>query len=132
MASMWDDWIKQAGGGLAASQGPKALGALGSFMPEGSEGALLTGLLPAMLGPSALFGGAAPMMMGQSMQGPATPAAPPATTQRMDMPASLGGALMPPANMAPAPSVREGFMQRLLGGPSYQSNNMPSMMGLLG
>jgi hypothetical protein len=27
-----------------------------------------------------------------------------------------------------APSVREGFMQRLLGGPNYQSNNMPVVM----
>jgi hypothetical protein len=131
MASMWDDWMKQAGGGLATSLGPKALGAIG-MVPESAQGSVAFGLLPALLGPSALFGAAAPVMMGQSMQGSAAPTAAPAPAQRPDMPESLYGGLMPPANMAPAPSVREGFMQRLLGGSNYQQSNMPGAMGLLG
>jgi hypothetical protein len=176
MASMWDDWMKQAGGGLATSLGPKALGAIG-MVPESAQGAAAFGILPALLGPSALFGFAAPMVMKQSMQGSAAPTATGSPTQRVDMPKSLYGGMpsggvgdapptaslpmmvsapmptiptaeavppmprsrsampaapaaapMPLPSAAPAPSVREGFMQRLLGGPNYQSNNMPVVM----
>lgn len=114
-----------------SAQAPMALGAIG-MVPESFQAPMAFGLLPALLGPSALFGAAAPMMMGQSMQGSAAPPATAAPTQRLDMPESLYGGVTPPANTAPAPSVREGFMQRLLGGPSYQQSNMPSVMGLLG
>lgn len=169
MASMWDDWLKKAGGGLATSAGPKALGAIG-MLPESAQGAAAFGILPALLGPSALFGFAAPMMMKQSTQGSAAPESASTPAQRVDMPKSLyggmpsggvgdappiaslpmmvgapmptipaieavppmppsrsampaapAGAPMPLSSASSAPSVREGFMQRLLGGPVYQS-----------
>ena len=71
-----------------------------------------------------------PMLVGQPM--PSMP---------QPMPQPMPAAPMPPMppprpaaapmQIAPtpaAPSVREGFMKRLLGGPNYQSNNMPVVM----
>ena len=132
MASMWDDWIKQAGGGLAAAKGPRALTGLASMVPESAQGAMALGILPALLGPSALFGAAIPMMMRRSTQEPSAEASPaPAAAPTASFPASPPmppprpaapvGAPMQLAGAAPGPSVREGFMQRLLGGPAYQS-----------
>lgn len=146
MASMWDDWIRQAGAGLAAAKGPKALTGLASMIPESAQGAAAFGLLPALLGPSALFGAAIPMMMRRSSQEPAaaasaTPEAAPTAPAPRPLPMMVGqpmpaipapaatppmppprpSAPMPLSSASSAPSVREGFMQRLLGGPVYQS-----------
>lgn len=146
MASMWDDWIRQASAGLAAAKGPKALTGLASMVPESAQGATAFGLLPALLGPSALFGAAIPMMMRRSSQEPAaaasaTPEVAPTAPAPRPLPMLVGqpmptvpappprpSAPMPLSSASSAPSVREGFMQRLLGGPNYQSNNMPVVM----
>lgn len=127
------------GGGL--SQSRKALGAIG-MLPESFQAPMAFGLLPSLLGPSALFGTAIPMMMRRSAQEPSAeaastspvaptasfPASPPMPPPRPAMPAAMPpmppprpSAPMPLPSAAPAPSVRQGFMQRLLGGPVYQS-----------
>lgn len=54
------------------------------------------------------------------------PMSPPMPPPRPAMPAPPVGAPTPIAGASP--SVRESFMQRLLSGPNYQSNNMPTVM----
>lgn len=56
-----------------------------------------------------------PMLVGAQMPTIPVPAAMP------PMPSPRPSAPMPLPSAAPAPSVRQGFMQRLLGGPVYQS-----------
>jgi hypothetical protein len=109
---------------------------------------------PGMMPPPAFAGGFSPTM--QPMQrAPMMMAAPPLSLMSENLPPippsgvpvlppareigaapGMGMPLQPPrpANIgAPmqlgsaAPSVRESFMQRLLGGPNYQSNSMPVM-----
>jgi hypothetical protein len=67
-----------------------------------------------------------PMLVGQPM--PTIPAPMPVAPMPTPRPAAPAAAPMPLPSAAPAPSVRAGFMQRLLGGPNYQSNNMPVVM----
>lgn len=63
-----------------------------------------------------------PMLVGAPMPTIPSPAAmPPPPPPRPAMPAAPAGAPMPLSSASSAPSVREGFMQRLLGGPVYQS-----------
>jgi hypothetical protein len=107
MATMWDDWIKGQRF-VTAPVTPESVGRLGPMN------------IPA------------PMMMSAPPLSPLpafTPAAPP-MPQPVAAPAPMPSPrpAAAPMQIAPAPaapSVREGFMQRLLGGPDYQSNNMP-------
>jgi hypothetical protein len=123
------DLIMQQVSGAPAPQSPQALNTLASYIP-GMTAVSPYGS-PAQMPAASTYGAIrntqAPMMMSAGMpmalQQPAPmPAAPPMPPPR---PAAA------PMQIAPAPaapSVREGFMQRLLGGPNYQSNNMPVVM----
>lgn len=122
------DFIMQQVGGAPAPQSPQALNTLASYIPGMTAVSPYGSLapMPAASTYGAIRNTQAPMMMSAgmpvSLQQPAPmPAAP--------MPAPRPAAA--PMQIAPAPavsSVREGFMQRLLGGPNYQSNNMPVVM----
>jgi len=124
------DLIMQQVSGAPAPQSPQALNTLASYIP-GMTAVSPYGS-PAQMPAASTYGAIrntpAPMMMGAGMpmalQQPAPmPAAPPMPPSR---PAAPAGAPMQLAGGQP--SVREGFMQRLLSGPTYQSNNMPVVM----
>lgn len=70
-------------------------------------------------GAGAVSGGLTPSFQTMPTALPMSPPMPP------PRPAAVPMQIAPPPA---APSVREGFMQRLLGGPNYQSNNMPVVM----
>jgi hypothetical protein len=80
---------------------------------------------------STLFGedvGARPIpmrAMDSTLAGYDMPPNVPLPPRRPSMPMAPAGAPMQLGSAAP--SVRESFMQRLLGGPNYQSNSMPVM-----
>jgi len=116
MATMWDDWIK----GQRFVTAPVTPESIGSLGPMNIPAPMMMSAPP--LSPLPAFTPAAPPM-AQPVAAPAPSA--PMTPPR---PAAPAGA---PIQIAPAPavsSVREGFMQRLLSGPNYQSNNMPVVM----
>lgn len=122
------DLIMQQVSGAPAPQSPQALNTLASYIP-GMTAVSPYGSpaqMPATSTYGALQNTPAPMMMGAGM--------PMALQQPTPMPAAPMPSPRPaaaPMQIAPAPaapSVREGFMQRLLGGPNYQSNNMPVVM----
>ncbi len=66
-----------------------------------------------------------PMLVGQPMPSMPQPMAQPMPAAPLPPPRSTAPAGAPMQLAGGQPSVREGFMQRLLGGPDYQSNNMP-------
>jgi hypothetical protein len=122
------DLIMQQVSGAPAPQSPQALNTLASYIP-GMTAVSPYGS-PAQMPAASTYGAIrntqAPMMMSAGMP------------MALQQPAPMPAAPMPPPRpsaapmqIAPAPaapSVREGFMQRLLGGPNYQSNNMPVVM----
>jgi len=110
---------------------------LGGSSPQADIN-MLASYIPGMTPVSPYGNTPAPMMIGAGMpMALQQPAAMPMAQQMPPMPRMPP---MPPPRPAAAPagapmqlaggqpSVREGFMQRLLGGPNYQSNNMPVVM----
>ena len=119
-------------GAMLGGSSPQAdINMLASYIPGMTEVPPSSSLapMPAASTYGAIRNTQAPMMMSAGMpvslqQPTPTPAAP-----MPPMPPPRPAAA--PMQIAPAPaapSVREGFMQRLLGGPNYQSNNMPVVM----
>lgn len=130
MASLMDLIMQQTSGNATGPLSQQDFNMLAPYIPGVTATASPYGSpapMPAAPTYGALRNTPAPMMMSAGMpmalQQPAPmPPAPPMTPPR---PAAA------PMQIAPAPaapSVREGFMQRLLGGPNYQSNNMPVVM----
>jgi hypothetical protein len=132
MANLMDLIMQQVGGRAPVMPTPERqqmFDTLSSYGARPNASSPYGSLAPMPAAPTygALQNTPAPMMMGAGMpmalQQPAPmPAVPPMPPPR---PAAA------PMQIAPAPaapSVREGFMQRLLGGPNYQSNNMPVVM----
>ena len=123
------DLIMQQVSGAPAPQSPQALNTLASYIP-GMTAVSPYGS-PAQMPAASTYGAIrntqAPMMMSAGMPVSLQQPAPAAPMPPMPSPRPAAA----PMQIAPAPaapSVREGFMQRLLGGPNYQSNNMPVVM----
>lgn len=132
MASLMDLIMQQTSGNATGPLSPQDFNMLAPYIPGVTATASPYGSpasMPAASTYGALRNTPAPMMMGAGMpmalQQPAPMPVAPMPTPRPTAPAA---APMPLPSAAPAPSVREGFMQRLLGGPNYQSNNMPVVM----
>ena len=106
-----------------------------------ATGAIAPNLPPPMIRPPMLLGAPTPMLsapeprptpmpmlVGQPMPSMPQPMAQPTPAAPMPSPRPAAPAGAPMQLAGGQPSVREGFMQRLLGGPNYQSNNMPVVM----
>jgi len=125
MATLMDFIMQQVGGRAPVTPTPERQQMFDTLSSYGAG-------MPISQPPPVARPAPAPMMMGAGMPMALQPqpmAQPMPVAPVPPMPPPRPAAA--PMQIAPAPaapSVREGFMQRLLGGPNYQSNNMPVVM----
>jgi len=133
MASLMDFVMSVRGtptpqGAMLGGSSPQAdINMLASYIPGMTAPTSPYGVMPSGGARTAPPVANLPMMVGQPMPTiPAPTPAAPMPPMPPPRPAAPAGAPMQLAGGQP--SVREGFMQRLLSGPNYQSNNMPVVM----
>ena len=125
MATMWEEFMRTVPGASRSR-----------VLPPGVAGGSMPPMQPMQRAPMMMA--APPLSLMSDNFPPIPPSGVPVLPPAREVGAApgMGMPLQPPrpANIgAPmqlgsaAPSVRESFMQRLLGGPNYQSNSMPVM-----